>query len=235
MSAAAATASKLYQDYLVAHVRWSLQCAVSKSSRLPPEVLAMPGTSCAFTRKFVDALCSAPHCRLLQLGCKTASLAVAALVCNAHVHGVAMRLDADVDVDADADEDCEEYYAALTRHLGSGVGGAFSRWFVLHGNSVNTCVVAEMEDVPGDATVLVFDGGNQTFESHHSAIVDALPFLASHFVYVVQGCGRYVAARGAAEAGLRDANVTVTETFDALLDRDAGFRVYVCAKSLAER
>jgi hypothetical protein len=228
----AATASKLYQDYLVAHVRWSLQCAVTKSSRLPPEVLAMPGTSCAFTRKFLDALCSAPHCRLLQLGCKTASLAVAALVCNAHVRGVAMRLDADVD--ADADRDKETYYAALERHLGSGVGGAFSRWFVLHGDCVNTCVVREMEDVPGDATVLVFDGGNQTFESHHSAIVDALPFLASHFVYVVQGCGRYVAAREAAEAGLRNANVTVTETFDALLHRDAGFRVYVCAKSLAD-
>jgi hypothetical protein len=212
-------ASKLYLDYLAAHVRLSVQLALSGTSRLHRDALAMPGASCAFTRRFYDALCSMPLCRFLQLGGSDAALAAAALSRNVDVRGTVLRVDGGgvAAGAAAAATAAAAFDEELARHVDT------TRCRVLSLRSCWTCTPTELE--LGAANVYAFDGGSQSFESQRNAVLALLPFLAPHFVYVVHGSTRYATAKPGAEAGLRDGGVGIADAFDV-----AGLCVFVCAK-----
>lgn len=72
----------LEETKLIAHVKECLEKAQNNHSKLPTEILNLPGLSGKKTRHFLNNLCSLPKTRYLEIGCWKGSTFISALYGN---------------------------------------------------------------------------------------------------------------------------------------------------------
>lgn len=157
------------KEEMVSHVELSLYRARTGITKLPPEVLALPGMSSHCNRICLNELMSAPGYRYLEVGCWKGATAISALYDNPF--GQAVLLDNFSEFNVPSPE--PELRANLDRFCPHFQGDVFFR--------NEDCFSAHLTD---SYDVFFYDG-NHTVESQRRAFVHFDHALAPTFIAVV--------------------------------------------------